>query len=171
MTELAVALCSITATQRRRYFWAAWWTGAPTLNPFRKPDAANGGARSEAEALAEAERVAGRALTLGPAFWARGYKRTLRGDPPFTPRELAAASTPAPKASDPRPTRASAWTVLGVEDTATLEQIKRAYKRRVLETHPDQGGDPEVFRAVQRAYDKLLAQARKPKKRARAAHT
>ena len=26
--------CSITPTQRRRFFWAAWWTGAPNYAPF-----------------------------------------------------------------------------------------------------------------------------------------
>src|SRR4051812_25508749 len=46
VTDLTTAVCSITATQRRRFFWAAWWTGAPCHAPFRRPDAANGGARS-----------------------------------------------------------------------------------------------------------------------------
>src|SRR4029079_1450360 len=44
MSELASAVCSITLTQRRRFFWAAWWTAAPCEAPFRKPDASNGGA-------------------------------------------------------------------------------------------------------------------------------
>ena len=43
---------SITRTQRRRFFWAAWWTEPPRLSPFRKPDASDGGALTEAEAHA-----------------------------------------------------------------------------------------------------------------------
>ncbi|HEX6245049.1 MAG TPA: hypothetical protein VFZ61_29210, partial [Polyangiales bacterium] len=68
--ELASAVVSVTRTQRGRYFWAAWWTGAPCLSPFRKPDAANGGSRSEADARAEAERVAARHLTPIEPYWA-----------------------------------------------------------------------------------------------------
>lgn len=172
MEPLAVALCSITPTQRRRFFWAAWWTGAPTFAPFRKPDASGGGAHSAEEALAQAERAAARSLVVGPSYWARAYKRTLRGEAPFTPRELEAArgARAAPAGSVERPTRASAWTLLGVEPGATLEELKRAYRQRALETHPDRGGDPERFRAVQRAYERLvqkIASGARPRRRGR----
>ena len=150
--ELASAVVSVTRTQRGRYFWAAWWTGAPSVRPFRKPDAANGGARSEAEALSEAERVTARHLTLVEPYWARAFTRVLRGEP-------------APARKDPRARRAprnverpvSAHAVLGVEPGATSAQIRAAYKRRALATHPDQGGSDEAFRTVQRAYEVLSA--------------
>ena len=54
MPDLASAVCSITVTQRRRYFWAAWWTAEPCERPFTKPDAWNGGGATLEAALAEA---------------------------------------------------------------------------------------------------------------------
>ena len=68
MPDLATAVCSITPTQRRRYFWAAWWTSAPQHSPFRKPDASNGGARTPEEALAEAGEIDA-ALDLIRVYW------------------------------------------------------------------------------------------------------
>lgn len=150
--ELASAVVSVTRTQRGRYFWAAWWTGAPSESPFRKPDAANGGARSEAEALAEAERVAARHLTQVEPYWARAFTRVLRGE--SAPARKDPRTRPVPRQVE-RPI--SAHAVLGVEPGATSTQIRAAYKRRALATHPDQGGSDEAFRAVQRAYEVLSA--------------
>lgn len=163
MVDLAVAVCSITSTQRRRYLWAAWWTRAPARHPFVRPDASNGGAASVEEALREAEAVAGRTLTLVEPKWARAWNRVLRGIPPWTARDFA----------EPRPARRapaendSLWTVLGVEPTATVAEIKRAFRQRALETHPDHGGDAAAFMALRQAYEKALERrekrARRPK--------
>ncbi|MDQ3371023.1 MAG: hypothetical protein M3680_36860, partial [Myxococcota bacterium] len=90
MSDLATAVCSITPTQRRRYFWAAWWTGAPQETPFRRPDASGGGARTIEEALRAAERVATRHLVIVEPYWARAWNRVLRGEPP-PPRQRARA--------------------------------------------------------------------------------
>lgn len=49
------------------------------------------------------------------------------------------------------------WEVLQCSPTAPLEEIERAWKRLVLETHPDRGGDPEQFRRVQSAYETARA--------------
>jgi hypothetical protein len=152
---LSTAVCSITATQRRRFFWAAWWTSAPQQSPFRKPDASNGGARTEAEGLAEAQRVAGRHLVLVEPYWARAWNRVLRGEaPPPPPRVRDASAPPRPRPSDER---ASSWAVLGLAPGAPFEDVKRMFRKRALETHPDQGGDPDVFREVRRAYERLAA--------------
>lgn len=151
--SLASAVCSITVTQRRRYFWAAWWTGAPTEQPFRSPDASNGGARSEGEALAQAQRVAGRHLTLIEPYWARAYTRVLRGEAP-PPRKRAT-----PRQTRERPQGALA--VLGLAKGASASEIRTAYRKRALETHPDQGGSAEAFRAVQSAYERLKHTPRK----------
>jgi hypothetical protein len=43
-----------------------------------------------------------------------------------------------------------------VEESASATEIKNAYKRRALETHPDKGGKPGEFEAVARAYRILL---------------
>ena len=64
---------------------------------------------------------------------------------------------------DPDPTGATTWyAALGVPRTATGEEIKRAYRRAVRTHHPDKGGDPDHFRAIQTAYEVL----KDPKKRA-----
>ncbi|MFW5948587.1 MAG: 2Fe-2S iron-sulfur cluster-binding protein, partial [Halolamina sp.] len=42
--------------------------------------------------------------------------------------------------------------VLGVEADADEETVSRAYRRRVKETHPDQGGSRQEFLRLQRAY-------------------
>jgi len=163
MTELSTAVCSIAPTQRRRFFWAAWWSGAPRHAPFRKPDAANGGARTREAALREAELHAGRHLVLIEPYWAHAWNRVLRGESP----------PPPPKPRNQRPERAprpeSAWSLLGLEQGATLTELKRAFRARALETHPDRGGDAAQFRAVQRAYERLVAQLerKKPARRAR----
>lgn len=46
--------------------------------------------------------------------------------------------------------------ILGVEENAAPDEIKNAYRRRALETHPDKGGKPGEFEAVARAYRLLL---------------
>jgi len=166
LNELAGAVCSIVRTERRRYFWAAWWTEAPARSPFRKPDASNGGARSFEEALRAAELASGRTLSVVPPHWARAWKRILRGDAPFTPLELRAAETsPSPRRA--RGPSISASSVLGVDPNVTAEELKRAYRKRALETHPDRGGDPETFRLVQQSYERLVARRGKPRRNAR----
>jgi hypothetical protein len=157
--QLSIALCSITPTQRRRFFWAAWWTSEPGQSPFRRPDASNGGARTFEDALVEAQCIAGRTLTIIDPYWARAWKSVLRGTVPMPPsaypKELGPGSASAPP--QPQPAGAvSAWSVLGLAPGASLVEVKRAFQRRALETHPDQGGQAEQFRQVQRAYEKLL---------------
>jgi DnaJ-domain-containing protein 1 len=146
--RLSSAVVSITPTQRRRYFWAAWWTGAPTHKPFRKPDASHGGARSLGEARAEAERAAGRHLTEIAPYWARAFKSVIRGEP-VPPMPSEANEKPARKPPE------SAWSVLGLTATASAAEVRRAYRKLALETHPDRGGDAARFREVQRAYESI----------------
>lgn len=159
---IAGAVCSIARTQRRRFFWAAWWTEPPSERPFRKPDASNGGAATWEEALAEAERTAGRPLANIDSRWARAWLRALRGEAPTVdPPTERARPTGAPTSAS----RASVWAILNVSADATVDEIKRAYRRRALETHPDRGGDPEVFRVVQSAYERALVKRQKGEKR------
>jgi hypothetical protein len=149
MSDLTTALCSITVTQRRRFFWAVWWTGAPREAPFRKPAASGGGARTEDEARAAAEHAAGRAVVVTEPYWARAWNRVLRGEAP-PPRR-------APRAPSVRPPAArSAWTTLGLAPGASLVEVRRAFRQLALATHPDHGGDAERFREVQDAYERLL---------------
>jgi hypothetical protein len=49
------------------------------------------------------------------------------------------------------PTEA-AFAILGVPRGASLPEVKRAYRRKVKEVHPDHGGDREEFQQVREAY-------------------
>jgi molecular chaperone DnaJ len=47
------------------------------------------------------------------------------------------------------------YSVLGVEKTATDDEIKRAYRKLALQHHPDKGGDGELFKTINEAYQTL----------------
>ena len=161
MTQLFAPVCSITITKRRRFFWAAWWSGPPMRVPFRKPDASDGGAATLEEALAAASLAAGASLHLVEPKWARACLRMLRGQPPWSGAESQsrrAARTPSPEAAP----NASIWEVLGVPARVSLEELKLAFRRRALETHPDQGGDAEAFRRLLEAYEEAQRRVRRP---------
>lgn len=51
----------------------------------------------------------------------------------------------------------SARALLGVSQSATTGQIKRAYRRLALETHPDRGGEPADFQRLVDAQATLLS--------------
>jgi len=52
------------------------------------------------------------------------------------------------------------YDVLGVEKTATADEIKRAYRRLASQHHPDKGGDTEKFQQIEEAY-RILSDAEK----------
>lgn len=47
------------------------------------------------------------------------------------------------------------YVILGLERDATFEEIKKAYRKRALETHPDRGGNIEEFKRLAKAKDVL----------------
>jgi DnaJ family protein A protein 5 len=47
------------------------------------------------------------------------------------------------------------YDVLGVEIHANAATIKKAHRQLALQHHPDKGGDPEVFKRIQEAYECL----------------
>jgi curved DNA-binding protein CbpA len=51
----------------------------------------------------------------------------------------------------------SPFEILGVEPDADEGEVERAYKRRVKEAHPDQGGSVREFRLVRAAYEELAS--------------
>jgi len=50
---------------------------------------------------------------------------------------------------------ASPAKILNVREGASAGDLRKAYKRLALETHPDKGGSKEEFQKVQNAYEKL----------------
>ncbi|QLG61188.1 ferredoxin Fer [Halorarum salinum] len=56
----------------------------------------------------------------------------------------------------------SPFDVLRVDPDADEEELDRAYRRRVIETHPDQGGSAEEFRRVRAAYERIVASDGEP---------
>jgi len=54
------------------------------------------------------------------------------------------------------PSEREAYRLLGVEPGADEERVKRAYREKVKEVHPDtEDGDEEAFKRVNRAYERL----------------
>ncbi|MGL4339848.1 MAG: DnaJ domain-containing protein [Rhodoglobus sp.] len=49
----------------------------------------------------------------------------------------------------------SPYEVLGVAASVTERELRRAFRRALRETHPDTGGDPRRFDAVQQAWDQV----------------
>jgi hypothetical protein len=48
------------------------------------------------------------------------------------------------------------FSVLGLDKSADLEEIRRAYLRLAELHHPDRGGDPKRFKLIREAYEQLL---------------
>ena len=48
------------------------------------------------------------------------------------------------------------YRTLGINRPATPEQIRRAYRKRSKETHPDMGGDAKEFQKINQAYEILI---------------
>jgi len=151
-SALFAPVFAIAPTRRRRFLWAAWWTAAPSRKPFQKPDAFAGGARTRAEAQAAAERAANCKLTEIESGWARAWSNILIGKEPWTSGADARANDEAPRARVTS-NATSIWQTLGLQANASLDDIKRAYRSRALQTHPDRGGTAEAFHALQNAYE------------------
>lgn len=48
------------------------------------------------------------------------------------------------------------YKILNVKINASLDEIKKAYKKLALKYHPDKGGNEEKFKEVKKAYDILI---------------
>ncbi|XP_074268109.1 dnaJ protein homolog ANJ1-like [Silene latifolia] len=57
----------------------------------------------------------------------------------------------APKKSD----NTKYYQVLGVQQNATPDELKKAYRKAAIKNHPDKGGDPEKFKELAHAYEVL----------------
>ncbi|KAF6150142.1 hypothetical protein GIB67_023097 [Kingdonia uniflora] len=47
------------------------------------------------------------------------------------------------------------YEVLGIPNSASPEDLKKAYKKAAIKNHPDKGGDPEKFKELAHAYEVL----------------
>jgi len=47
------------------------------------------------------------------------------------------------------------YSLLGVSKTATADEIRKAYRDKAKTHHPDRGGDPELFKKINEAYEVL----------------
>jgi hypothetical protein len=50
----------------------------------------------------------------------------------------------------------NAYSLLGIPQNYTMDQLKIAYRKKAIMTHPDKGGSPELFDEVTKAYFSLL---------------
>lgn len=99
----------------------------------------------------------------------RARQRTAQGTPGDARRATAGANARGPGASagspgghidpDAGPTRREAYETLGLTPGADQADVRRAYREKVKEVHPDRGGDEEQFRAVTEAYERLRRNA------------
>lgn len=54
---------------------------------------------------------------------------------------------------------------LGLSLPVTPDDVKQAYREKVMQAHPDKGGDAKQFQALQKAFDEALAFAQRNGKR------
>ncbi|WP_224334180.1 J domain-containing protein [Haloprofundus halobius] len=102
----------------------------------REPSGFGAGARRENA------RDNRRRARRGAGAGARGGARTRAGA--GAPRETRG------------PTRAEAYRALDLEPGASIDEVKRAYRSKVKDVHPDtESGDEESFKRVNRAYESL----------------
>ncbi|MFC6989359.1 J domain-containing protein [Haloplanus sp. GCM10025708] len=98
--------------------------------------------RSRKRASVAGERATGNA-SRGP----RGFQAGPRGANARAGRRTTETS---------RTTRTEAYRTLGLDSGATEAEIRRAYRAKVKEVHPDaESGDEEAFKRVNRAYETL----------------
>jgi hypothetical protein len=139
-----------------RAFWCAWWTEDPHRNPEAEPDDfgfVEGGKPVDAAigaAYDSLRRGRGRAIfdvCVGEALAAKAYR--------------AGAPVRRSVALDVDALAAEGLRALGLRADATVAEVKAAFRREAKRVHPDQGGDAAAFRDLQRAYDAVLAVARR----------
>jgi len=49
------------------------------------------------------------------------------------------------------------YKVLGLNTSATVDEVKQAYRKLAMKHHPDRGGDEAEFKKIKEAYEKLIS--------------
>ena len=111
--------------------------------------------RVESGAGSEARRPSGPAGQSGR--WRERVRRPPPGAGPGTGAGASAAGRPPPgSAEDTTPTKSAAASVLGIDPEAEDAEIRRAFREKARELHPDApDGDEAEFRRVRTAYERL----------------
>ena len=100
-----------------------------------------------------------RAMRLHSAWqWLRGFRQA----PPSPsgkagPQDRVHQSAPPPPPSAKGMGLAEACDILGVPQTASVEEIRAAHRRLMLANHPDHGGSTWIASRINQARDVLLA--------------
>lgn len=96
-------------------------------------------------------------------FMVSSAQRVLRGAAVAAQKRVAAAATPPIAAPRRTANGKPPWEILGVDAKAEPEEIKRAFRRRALETHPDRNPtDPQAgakFKEINDAYQAMIEAA------------
>lgn len=79
-----------------------------------------------------------------------------RNDRPVQTGNASFAAAELPSGDEPTAAGPPAHKVLGVDQDASPDEVRNAARRRMAETHPDQGGDSEHFKRVQKAKQAML---------------
>ncbi|MBA7698807.1 hypothetical protein ES703_107489 [subsurface metagenome] len=88
------------------------------------------------------ERLTGKTI----ATWLKEFQQRAR--------ELPGGEQPAPQ--EPAMSLASAYAMLGLPPTATMEEVKGNYKRLAAVFHPDKGGYKEAMVLLNNAYEQIM---------------
>ena len=88
------------------------------------------------------EKITGKSL----AAWFKEFQQQPRGLPPGEQQTTVSA---------PVMPLADAYAVLGLPQTASLEEVEGNYKRLAIVFHPDKGGYDEAMKLLNRAYERI----------------
>lgn len=133
--------------------YAFWYHATGRLAARVRREQARGDAREQRRADATGRGGFG----AGPREpWERPGGERLGGERRRDARGRRQGQQRRAPGADSGPSAAEAYRVLGVDEGADEEAVRRAYRERVKEAHPDtESGSEEEFKRVRSAYERL----------------